>query len=260
MPSYLGYGILDRKSVRFENDVITASYVLDPDGSVVHKVTWERARCILETFLHGAFAGYSTYPDLNKALSYDFLNRDLSKDKVYGFLALKASTMGNIYVELPDTAKGEEPNIAFYPAGFLLSFRLPVPGTDDMLNRFLETISANPEISLHRTLDARLVRRNMDGTNTERNVPVAEFIVAVAYLTRAAGIFARSGVIWPEKEYRLMVTEAYHAEKAFAQTFIGNDKYPWFTYIYPKDQRIIKPIILSTSPSHHITTPPPEKS
>jgi hypothetical protein len=244
LPSYLG-------SVRFDNDVITADYLLDCDGSVVNKVTWEPARCCLETFLHGEFAGLSNFPDLNKAISYDFQNRDLSNDRIYAFLAQKASGMGNIYVELPETTKGKGPVISYSPAGVLLSFRLPLPNVDGMFNRFLEIIRGNPEIQAYRYLDARLVIRDYDGRQTETKIPVAEFIVAVAYLTRAAGIFARSGVISHGREFRLMVTEAYHAGKTFSNTFTGHNRCQWFTYLYSPSQNYVAPGVITRDPDEN---------
>lgn len=59
LPSSLGYGVLDKSSVKIENEVISADYFLECDHSVVHQVNWDKDRCELKMVLHGEFCGSS---------------------------------------------------------------------------------------------------------------------------------------------------------------------------------------------------------
>jgi len=49
LPAYLGYGILDEKSIRSENGFVLADYVLDCDGSVVYSVRLEQGWASLKS-------------------------------------------------------------------------------------------------------------------------------------------------------------------------------------------------------------------
>ena len=108
LPSSLGYGVLDKSSVKIENEVISADYLLECDRSVVHIVKWEKDRCELRTLIHGEFCGTSTYPGLEHVLTNDFFVRDFSKDPVFLFLGKETSRRGNIWIQHPLSKEKEQ--------------------------------------------------------------------------------------------------------------------------------------------------------
>ncbi len=115
LPSSLGYGVLDKSSVKIENEVISADYLLECDLSVVHRVSWGNGRCELKTEFHGEFCGSSWYPDLKHTLTNDFFVRDFSKDPVFLFLSKETSRQGNIWIQHPPSKEIEQQKIIHYP-------------------------------------------------------------------------------------------------------------------------------------------------
>ncbi len=232
LPAYLGYGILNENSVRIENEVITAEYFLDCDGSVVHKVIWDKNRCELQTHLHGESHGTSWYPDLNKALTYDFVSRRFDTDKIFDYLTRKTCDMGNIHVDKFKPSGKDEKRIIYYPAGILLSFSLPLPEKDELYTSFLESLKQGSPINFFREKSAFLLLMDVNEQVTLHPITVAEFIVPLAYMTTAAGTFARSGLIRPSKILRMMVDESYNTQSSFMQTFSGDDINPYFAFCF----------------------------
>ena len=232
LPSYLGYGILDENSIKFENEVITADYILDCDGTVVHKVVWDRNRCELQTQLHGESYGTSWCPDLHKALTYDFFSRRFDDDKIYDYLTKRTCDAGNIYVQKFKPAGKDDKHIVYYPAGLLLSFSLPLPEKDEVYTSFLNFIKQGSPVSLFREKVAYLLLMDVHEQVTMHPITVAEFIVPLAYMIRAAGIFAKSGLIRPCKILRLMVDESYKTQTSLMQTFLGDETNPYFAYCF----------------------------
>ncbi len=242
LPSYLGYGILDEKTVRFENDVIRADYVLECDGSVVHRITWDKSHCELETLLHGSFAGFSSYTDLDKALSYDFMSRNLAEDNVFNFLSETTIGMGNIYIQQPDSKEKGKPKVVYFPAGLLMCFRLPVIDNGWDYQAFLLTINESGFAKLRLERNSCLLLADPSLKVTIRPLVVAEFIVPLAYMTGAARIFAESGIIESGKPFRLMIAESYQVANAYMQTFPGTEDNPYFGYCFqniPKEKHSI---------------------
>ena len=180
LPAYLGYGILDENSVRFEDDVINADYVLDCDGTVVHRITWDKSRCEFKTLLHGESCGTSWYPDLNKALTYDFFSRKFDSDKVYDYLTRKTCNAGNIYVQKFKPSGKDEKRIIYYPAGILLCFTLPLPEKTEIYTSFLESINQGTHISFFREKAATLLLMDVHQQVVMHPITVADFIVPMA--------------------------------------------------------------------------------
>lgn len=232
LPSSLGYGILDENSVRFEDDVINADYVLDCDGSVVHKINWNRNRCEFKTLLHGEPCGTSWYTDLNKALTSDFLFRRFDSDKVFDYLTRKTCNAGNIHVQKFKPSGKDEKRIIYYPAGILLCFTLPLPVKNELYTSFLESIKQGNHISFFGEKGATLLLMDVHQQVSMHPITVADFIVPLAYMTSAAVTFAKSGLIRPCRMLRLMVDESYNRQSSFMQTFTGDDVNPYFAYCF----------------------------
>lgn len=228
LPPYLGYGILDERSVKFENYIITADYLLECDGSVVHRIVWNKNRCELKTELHGESCEVGFYSDLNKALTHNFLIRDFARDKVFDFLMERTSGIGNIYIQKPDPrGKGKQP-LTFYPAGLLMSFRLPLPEKTHQYDLFLDNIKSSGHISFFREQKANLLLADTELKVTIEPLVIAEFIVPLAFMISAAKTFAESGIINPRKQYRLIISESLQAETTQMQSFIGAEKISFF--------------------------------
>lgn len=227
LPAYLGYGILDESSIRFENDELHANYVFESDGSLVHQVNWEKDRCYLITFCHGKAGRKSCYCDLKQALLADCMTWTLYQDDCFLFLSKEVSALGNIYVNHPKRDKNETA-LSYYPAGNLFVFSLPVQVKNQAYHDFLDAVQGSPALRFFRERNGSLLLSDHEQQISLKPIIFAEFIVPLARLVSAAKIIVAAGVIEKEKALRLMVNEAYAAETAFLQAFPGNEKYPFF--------------------------------
>ncbi len=231
LPSYLGYGILNENSVNFVNDVITAEYCLECDGSVVHVVRWSAQFCEIDTLLHGISCRMSHYPKLEYTLMADLQSNDFTKDRVFNYLVQTITKLGNIYVQFPGS--GERGRRAvFFPAGLLMCFRLPVTAKTPAWHDFLDKVAATGYIGLHSEKKSMLFLCDAGYHISQETVTMVEFIVPMAYITSAARLFGESGIIDQRLPYRLMIVESLQAETSSMQVFTGNKNFPVFGFCY----------------------------
>ncbi|MEI6889462.1 MAG: hypothetical protein ACOYM0_03520 [Bacteroidales bacterium] len=232
LPSSLGYGVLDKSSVKIENEVISADYLLECDRSVVHIVKWEKDRCELRTLIHGEFCGTSTYPGLEHVLTNDFFVRDFSKDPVFLFLGKETSRRGNIWIQHPLSKEKEQQKIIYYPAGLLMLFRLPILSKGQQYASFLETLKPDQPISFFRERKGFLLVADVFLNVKRYPIIIAEFIVPLARMWSAAGTFAGQGIIDPRRPNRLIIDESGNAESTFMQIYPGDLNNPCFAIVF----------------------------
>ena len=232
LPSYLGYGVLDKSSVKIENEVISADYLLECDRSVVHRVSWGNGRCELKTEFHGGLCGSSWYPDLKHTLTNDFFVRDFSKDPVFLFLSKETSRQGNIWIQHPPSKEKEQQKIIHYPAGLMMLFRLPVITKSPQYNSFLETLKPDQPISFFRESKGFLLIADVFLKVKHYPLIIADFIVPLARMWSAAGTFAAHGIIDPRKPNRLIIDESGNAGSTFMQIYPGDLSNPCFAIVF----------------------------
>jgi hypothetical protein len=231
LPSYLGYGILNESSVKSEDDVITAEYYLECDGSTVHQVVWNAKFCEMDTLLHGISCRKSYYPKLEYTLMADFEATDFVKDRVFNFLMQPICKLGNIYVQLPGTGNDHK-RAVFFPAGLLMCFKLPVTVKSPAYRDFIEKAASTGYINHFSERKSSMLLCDAGYNITQESITLVDFIVPLAYMTSAAKLFAKSGIIDSRMPYRLMIAESLQAQTASAQIFSGNKSFPLFGFSY----------------------------
>lgn len=238
LPAYLGYGILNEQSITYENEKLSAEYVFECDGSIVHKVELTKERANLNTFCHGKIGFMSTYPTLKHALMYECIGWRLNKDEPYQFLAKQICRLGNIYVNHP-VPDEKSTSVNFYPAGKMFIFSLPLIIKSEVYLNFIEKIKGSNLLKFYRERKGHFLFLNNDSKVTMQHIIVADFIVPLAHLYNAAKILISEKVIESEKHMRLMINESYNSEFSFMQTFLGNKHYKSFCVIFkeiPKEK------------------------
>lgn len=231
LPPSMGYGILDEKSVKYENEELFAEYVFECSGSVVHIIKWTKERCEFETFLHGESKRFTVYPTLKQALLYDCMHWNLQTDDCYQFLSGKIIKLGNIYVNHPN-ADGRNTILNYFPAGKLFLLSLPLLVRTDKYLDFLEQVKGSKLLSFFRERHGHLLQLNQESIVTIQPIIVAEFIVTLAHLFNAAKEMVAAGVIDKSKILRLIVNESYEAANSLMQTFSGDSKNPYFSIVF----------------------------
>ncbi len=231
LPNYLGYGILDESSVKVANEVVTADYRLDCDKTIVHRLTWEKDQCQFETFLHGAFAGESRYPDAVRVVANDFNAIDITTHPVFLFLAKEISKKGNIYVDLAGSK--DRTSASYYPAGKLMIFSLPVPEFNEKITSLILGLDRE-KIRFYQEKKVTLLRSDQQKNITFQPLLFIEFIAPLAFIMQAVEIILKADVICPEIRYRMMVTESYRLETFDFQTFRDQEVNTYYA-VYHKE-------------------------
>ncbi|HSN61303.1 MAG TPA: hypothetical protein VLR49_10235 [Ferruginibacter sp.] len=226
LPSYLGYGILDKASIQFKNGLLNASYVFERDNSLVHQVSWEENRCSLDTFCHGNRVRITSYPTLKQALLADCMSWTLNDDDCFQFLAKEVSKLGNIYVSHPKPDE-ENTSINYFPAGKLFLFSLPLLDKSPAYVEFLNNVKEDASIRFMRERKGLLLQAKPHSPVTLHPIVIADFVVPLAHLASAAQIMVEANIIQKEKMFRLIINEAINAESSLMQVFLGeeNDSY-----------------------------------
>ena len=231
LPLYLGYGVLDQENLKFENDIIYADYLYECDGSLAHRIVWDKKRCKFDTYCQGEPYKLSSYPNLKMALQYDFMSFGKgSSERGFEFLTEHICKQGNIYVNQPKSDE-KDTSLTYFPAGKLFHFSLPLlKKSHEVYNYIINSIVYPPHIKFFRDRNGLLIRY-ADSTNSKIEctpIVIVDFTVSLAYLVSAAKNIADSGIICSEKYLRLMVNEVYQSERSFFQTFPGDEKNPAF--------------------------------
>ena len=232
LPLSLGYGVLDKSSVKFENEVIAADYILECDRTVVHRINWGKDRCQIKTVFHGEFCGTSWYSDLKHTLINDFFVRDFSEEPILKFISRETSRQGNIWIQNPPSKEKGQRKFIYYPSGLLFLFRLPLLSKGAQYAGFLETMKPDQPISFYRESQGFLLIADVFMNISQHPVIIADFIVPLARMWSAAGTFASRGILDPRKQYRLIVDEAGNAGSTFMQIYPGDLSNPYFAIVF----------------------------
>jgi len=126
--------------------------------------------------------------------------------------------MGNIYIQIPEKSAPEKPRRIFFPAGLLMVLRMPLPGKTAQYHSFLRSLSATPEIKLHRETQSYLLLVDEELNVSHHPVILADFAAPLAYMTRGAEVLAKSALIPACRLFRLIILDsdfAYHRFQIF---------------------------------------------
>jgi hypothetical protein len=102
----------------------------------------------------------------------------------------------------------------------------------EMYTSFLESVRQDTHVSFFREKGAYLLLMDVHDQVTMHPITVSEFIVPLAYMTGAAALFSKSGLIRPCKMLRMVINESYNSQISFMQTFIGDGINPYFAYCF----------------------------
>ena len=231
LPAYLGYGILDQESIRYQKGELHAEYVFECDGSVVHRVTWNDKNCKLETFCHGERGNFTICPDLRYAMLYDSRSWDLSKDYCYLFLAREISRLGNIYVNLPQPDE-KKSSADFYPAGKIFVLSLPIAEKTQKYSDFLGQIKNSDILRFSREKKGHTVAIDKNLKADISPITIADFDSPAAHLYNAAKEIVNAGIIDKRKFFPLIINECYNAENLTMKTLTGDKLNPQFMIVF----------------------------
>lgn len=231
LPRYLAYGILDEKSIKYENEELYAEYVFECDNSVVHKVRLKKDRAHLDTFCQGQTGFMSTCPTLKHTLMHECMGWQLHKDAPFQFLSKEICGLGNIYVNHPKPDE-KSTSVNFFPAAKMFLFSLPLVSKSEKYLNFLELIKGSNLIKFYRERNGHILFLKPDSEIRMQHIVIADFIVPLAHLYNAAKIFAIENIIESSKLFRLMINESYDADSSLMQTFIGDEQNKYFSIIF----------------------------
>lgn len=204
LPTYLGFGLLDQRSARFEEGWLTATYSDEHDR--VYEVRWNPNRCVLKSYWRGREVGRSGGPDLTKAFCYSWHGAEKSlEDQRFVDLSNEVIQAGNVYFLFP------RPEFVFYPAGLLFTLRQPLPERYlpawQAFKRTLEFEGGpQPRLVVHREGPGRILHLADDGDMWSEEVIVVDLVVPLARIVQAVARCIQGGIVPSGKHHRLVVS------------------------------------------------------
>lgn len=224
LPTYLGFGLLDQRSVRFEEGCLTATYSDEHD--LVYEVRWNPNGCVLKSYWRGREVGRSGGPDLQKAFFYSWHGAEKSlEDQRFVDLSNEVIQAGNVYFLFP------RPEFVFYPAGLLFTLRQPIPERlSAAWQAFKHTLEfegePQPRLVVGREGLGSILHLADDGDMWSEEVLVVDLVVPLARIVQAVARCIQGGIVPSGKHHRLVVSiegstcwqtgDAGQRERAFA--------------------------------------------
>ena len=234
LPKYLGYGILVEETVKHDDDKLTAKYVYEHDNYIAHSVELSKRGCDFLTYLNEEMKGASFHRDLKTAVTHEFSQRTFNQCPCFQLLANKTKRTGNFHIEFEeDTRDGR--SIAYYPAGKLVSFIIPVKKIDqpgvDLFKKLQDADIAGPYIKTEGTLFSYQNKHDL----VVEDIFILRVQVPVAFMIRTAKTIRRTGLILPDRRFQVLVFESTDGIEFEEYHFPGDAKFPFYS-IYPQQQ------------------------
>ena len=204
LPTYLGFGLLDQGSVRFEEGCLTATY--SDEHHLVYEVRWNHNGCLLKSHWRGREVGRSGGPDLQKAFFYSWHGAESSwEDQRFTDVSNEIMRAGNVYFVFP------RPEHVFFPAGLVFALRQPLPRSRlpawEALKRVLESeATPGPRPSVYREGPGSILHLLAGGDTWSEPVLVVDLVVPLARVVQTVVWCVQGGIVPGGKHHRLVVS------------------------------------------------------
>lgn len=193
LPTYLGFGLLDQGSVRFEDGWLTATYSDEHD--LVYEVRWNPNGCVLKSYWRGRELGRSGGPDLQKAFFYSWHGAEKSwEDQRFIDLSNEIIRAGNVHFVFP------RPEQVFFPAGLLFTLRQPITQSslaawEALKPVFESAVTPEPRPRLYREGPGSIVHLLEGGDTWTERVLVVDLSVPLARVVQAVARCVQGGIV-----------------------------------------------------------------
>lgn len=239
LPRGMGFGSLDRQSVRMVGGQLTAEYA--DDGEVVYRVAWGHRGCLLDAYFEGRLVTKSFGADLQTALQYSFLGiGEPAQDPRFVRLAGRVTEPGNVYFRFPARRDAPGSRMIFYPSGLRFVVRQPiVEGNRRAWEAFKGGLDRSGGLEELRPVAERggaMLHLTTAGELRSEEVTVADLVAPLRTVAEAARRCRAAGLIPSGRAYRLAVMEASDAALGGAQLYLGDREQGELAFaIFPDD-------------------------
>jgi hypothetical protein len=230
LPSYLGLGTLDQRSVVTADGRTNANYLLG--GEVLYRVSIGKEECSLEELLDGALYGTSTSSTLKQAFLGHFAVYLPYESERFRRLYHRVRDNRNIYLEFP--GRHGIPQAALFPAGYVFTLRQPVVEQKlaewNALKATIETQGDSAPLRVEKERKGAILRLTNARKVEAEQILVVDFSTILVNLVAATDCLWQSGLIAPGKEYRLEVREFSEFEQIKSALYLGDRERGVITY------------------------------
>ena len=203
--SYMGFGILDRKSITYKDGCWTAKIYDDQD--LAHEMAWDGKEFAFFGYWNNQKTGAGIAANGKQALIQYFLKTDFTKDPRFTQLKDQIAGFKHINISIPAKEKGRHYG-ANFPTGFLINFQFIITNDNrEKLNLLIQgsgstKIKFHPKISKRRiyimTLDKSL-RVHVESAE------LAEFTCALISVFKYAKLMDEIDISLKPKKYQAWI-------------------------------------------------------
>lgn len=222
-PVYLGYGKLNTDSYSLSDGNAFVEY--EYAGLPIMRVEQSKNGVCLEEFYANQSIGVSQGANLQQAIFHHYLSLDQINSPLHRAWINDLISKGNFYAEFISKTKDR---VLFYPAVYLIDFRVPVLDED---LQHVEALIASPEIKKlqPKLSSSKLIILFPDRTEN-LTITILKITTPIALSISVAKMLSEMGIIKKEKILRAIVSVANPQARTLIRTFSGTEKDEWLTY------------------------------
>jgi len=231
IPTYVGFGKLDRNSIESNKNFYTANYLLE--GHLVHKIKFVGSRFILSS--HWGKENLSTtahfsFPD---ALNRNILTINSATDSRFRYINDCLNKNDDVYFQTPYIPAEEGRSImACYPAGLMFCLRYIYYEESRSLKRLLADIEANKfeHLNINRMYDAVMYYHYKTNIIPAHQIKIIDFITPLAFVLDSVNIIRDYNIILPGQENRLIIQDYSRVLSFDLEFFFGSEHSDFYSY------------------------------
>ena len=220
LPEYLGLGLLDPHSVKIAPHRMMADYTVE--GDLLYHVSLRDQHSQIEEFLDGSLLDTTAQSTSLQDTFFRHLLKQLPyNSRRYERLYHRLQDERNVLVQF-----ATEPRYFFFPAGYLFTLRQPIVSANqavfDQVSRSADGGPDQTGLRLDAVRDGVVLRLLENGEVTVEPVRVADFSAALHRVAEAADRLCQSGIVPPEKEYGLAVSDSSLTAAGLVTIYLGD--------------------------------------
>jgi hypothetical protein len=223
IPPYLGFGMLDKQSIRKEGEWMRANYTFN--NTAILEVAISDKKAIYTDMWDGIKMSSSEYPTLQEAFINHYQFIDYTRLPVFEYLARLVRNTANIHFV---TYGNKENQVMFFPALLLMRFRIPL--TEKLFWHAKTLIQEDQFIDFfHNLYPSEIHLTKLDWSLIKIDIHILEFMTPMAKVYEFAQWLKNHGLIQPETHLQVIL-EPWSDEKDELRCFPAKEYDDWDLY------------------------------
>lgn len=224
-PKYLGYGLQEEDSYRFNPDTGIHSCRYHFNGMTIIEAEISEQNASIYEVYRGVVRGSSTEETLENAVYKYYAKQECLTNPIYIEWVNHVIDIGNIYLEM---FKRSDFRYLFYPTVYYTTIHIPLKTDKEIIARKIIT---DYEYHLFQPwVQQSIMETEYVDVKDIQKISVLSLTTPVAYGPNVLKKLIHAGVIAEEIRYRAIVGAAEFSDSVSKKRFTGNEHEEWKAY------------------------------